>query len=136
MEHLIDTDILIDFLKDKHPSISLTKLSSSYKLYISIITWIETVFGIKRRSAKPSKRMEELDLLLENLNIKVLNIDNNVAGKYVDLKILQEKMGLPLADFDLFIASTALANNLTLVTRNLKHFSRIPHLKLFSRKSS
>ena len=31
---------------------------------------------------------------------------------------------------DLFIASVALANDATLVTRNLKHFRRVPNLKV------
>jgi tRNA(fMet)-specific endonuclease VapC len=41
-----------------------------------------------------------------------------------------EKSGSRLDDFDLTIASCALAHNLTLVTNNLKHFSRIEGLKI------
>jgi predicted nucleic acid-binding protein len=33
-------------------------------------------------------------------------------------------------DFDLIIASCALAHNLTLVTNNMKHFERVEGLKL------
>lgn len=36
---------------------------------------------------------------------------------------------------DLFIAATALNYDLTLVTRNLKHFERVPNLKLVSQLS-
>jgi tRNA(fMet)-specific endonuclease VapC len=39
-----------------------------------------------------------------------------------------EERGLPLADADLRIAAIALANDLTLVTGNVRHFRRIPDL--------
>jgi predicted nucleic acid-binding protein len=35
-----------------------------------------------------------------------------------------------IPDMDLLIAATALEHDLTLVTRNLSHFSRIPELRL------
>ena len=41
-----------------------------------------------------------------------------------------EKLGKPIDSFDLLIAATALENDLILVTNNLKHFSRIPGLKI------
>jgi predicted nucleic acid-binding protein len=46
------------------------------------------------------------------------------------LKASLEKSGTRLDVFDLAIASCALAHNLTLVTNNLKHFSRIEGLKI------
>jgi predicted nucleic acid-binding protein len=39
-----------------------------------------------------------------------------------------EKVGSPLDDFDLIIASCAIAHNLILVTNNTKHFKRIAGL--------
>jgi len=41
-----------------------------------------------------------------------------------------EKAGTPLDDFDLILAACALANNLTLVTNNIKRFKRIRGLRL------
>jgi predicted nucleic acid-binding protein len=46
------------------------------------------------------------------------------------LKASLKKSGTRLDDFDLTIASCALAHNLTLVTNNLTHFSRIEGLKI------
>ena len=46
------------------------------------------------------------------------------------LKAKLEKEGTPLDDFDLILASCALANNLVLVTNNVKHFQRIKGLKI------
>ena len=52
------------------------------------------------------------------------------AENFGMLKASLEKSGTRLDDFDLIIASCALAHNLTLVTNNLKHFSRIEGLKV------
>ena len=40
--------------------------------------------------------------------------------------------GLLIPDPDILIAATALTHNLTLVTRNRRHFERIPDLPLYS----
>lgn len=42
-----------------------------------------------------------------------------------------EQAGERLADFDLLIASTAVVTKRVLVTRNVKHFSRFPGLKIY-----
>ncbi|WP_417914121.1 hypothetical protein [Candidatus Electronema sp. JM] len=46
------------------------------------------------------------------------------------LKAQLEATGQPVDDFDLVIASTALAHNLILVTNNIRHFQKIEGLKL------
>jgi tRNA(fMet)-specific endonuclease VapC len=40
------------------------------------------------------------------------------------------RQGLTVQDPDLLIAATALTHQLTLVTRNLRHFRRIPDLMI------
>ncbi|MEX2444192.1 MAG: PIN domain-containing protein [Alkalispirochaeta sp.] len=47
---------------------------------------------------------------------------------FVGLKADLQIAGTPLDDMDLLIAATALSHNLTLVTNNEKHFSRVPGL--------
>ena len=46
------------------------------------------------------------------------------------LKGSLHKSGIPLDDFDLILASCALAHNLILVTNNVRHFQRIEGLKV------
>lgn len=52
------------------------------------------------------------------------------ADNFGMLKASSEISGTRLDDFDLIIASCALAHNLTLVTNNSRHFSRIEGLKI------
>ncbi len=42
-----------------------------------------------------------------------------------------QRRGEAIGDPDLLIAATALDHDLTLLTRNRKHFTRIPNLKLY-----
>jgi len=45
-----------------------------------------------------------------------------------DLSAHLERKGQPIESADIFIAATALAHNLILVTRNQRHFERVPGL--------
>lgn len=40
-----------------------------------------------------------------------------------------QRKGTPIGAYDLLIAGQALAQDLTLITHNVKEFARIPHLK-------
>ena len=131
MSYLIDTDVIIDFLKNQNSAYFLFEKIATDNLMISIITWVEVEYGIKK-SPNPEKRKAEFMEMLDSFSIKIAPIDSHEASEFVKLKIELEKKKFPLADFDLFIAATAVINGLTLVTSNTKHFSRISKLKLFS----
>lgn len=45
------------------------------------------------------------------------------------------RQGLGIPDADLLIACTALAHDLTLVTRNFRHFERVPALRIHQPRS-
>jgi predicted nucleic acid-binding protein len=62
--------------------------------------------------------------------VTVLPYDVAVAEVYGLLSAELEDTGTPLADADLQIAATAVYHNLELVSGNLRHFARIPRLRL------
>ena len=49
---------------------------------------------------------------------------------FAELKSTLRSQGILIDDFDLFIGASAVANDLILVTENVKHLERIPHLKI------
>lgn len=53
---------------------------------------------------------------------RVLPIDVSVAGVWAGVSLMHRKRGLVAGAVDELIAATAIANDLTLVTRNTKHF--------------
>lgn len=126
---LIDSDIVIDFLNNQRFAVIFFKDTASKKeIFISIITWIEVAYGFNKN--KSVNKIEIFRDFLEDYRVTFIFIDENVAKKFLDVKIDLENRRVPLSDFDLFIASTALAYNLSLVTRNIKHFKRIKDLNL------
>ncbi|TGN89296.1 type II toxin-antitoxin system VapC family toxin [Bradyrhizobium yuanmingense] len=54
---------------------------------------------------------------------RVLPIDQTVAERWGDLMAQSRKSGVALSVIDGFFAATALVNDLTLVTRNVKDFA-------------
>jgi len=56
--------------------------------------------------------------------------DAAAARVYGEIRARLEAAGRPLADADLQIAATALLHDLELVTGNVRHFERVPQLRI------
>ena len=68
----------------------------------------------------------ELKQLLQTYcNLAILDFDEKAAAEFVRLKQARIRIGT----MDLKIAAIALANDATLLTRNLSDFSKVPDLK-------
>jgi len=127
--YLIDTDIVIDFLKNRPEVVNFFQKLGGELIKISIITFIEVQYGIKK-SYQPKENEKRFNDFLKTFSISILPIEASNALKFIDVKLGLEEKKSPLADFDLLIAATAIANNLTLLTRNKRHFLRIKGLKV------
>ena len=68
------------------------------------------------------QRLTQMHGLLP-LDVRVLDVSADI---YQNLR----RQGTPLEDADILIAGIAIANDATLVTRNLKHFERVDGLPL------
>lgn len=129
MKILIDSDVIIDFLNNQKSAIDFFKNSvSNNELFISIVSWIEVVYGFRKNNLFHKEKIFEE--FLDSYQISILLVDKKVADEYLKVKIELENKKTPLADFDLFIAATAIVNRLTFITRNRRHFRRIKNLIL------
>lgn len=124
---LIDTSIIIPYLRAKENN--LEKLRDN-ELKISVITHAEIQYGFER-SVNNQKEITNYYYILELLNIQIININQRIAEIFSKLKFELEKKGEKIHDFDLFIAASALSENIPVVTYNIKHFQRIPNLILY-----
>lgn len=125
IRYLIDTDISVDHIRGRNylpPEIILESA-------ISIINLAELLYGAYK-SQNPKKNLHSIDELL-GLGIEIKNINVEVVDFYAQLKADLERIGQRLDEFDLLIGACAKVNELTLVTRNFKHFKRIKGLKLY-----
>jgi predicted nucleic acid-binding protein len=64
--------------------------------------------------------------------LQILAIDREAAWEYGRAYRYLEANGLLIGSNDLWIAATALAHRMPLVTRNPAHFSRVPGLEVLS----
>lgn len=122
-KYLIDTNILIYYFDNKIPKNHINKIElillSSFN--ISTITKIELLGWNK---------------LNELMKVKISNFLQNATTYYIDdiiekntIKLKQNNnVSLP----DAVIASTAILNNFTLVTRNTKDFNKIENLNIYN----
>jgi tRNA(fMet)-specific endonuclease VapC len=122
---LLDTDHWVALLRGR---LSLEgRVSPDEPLAITAISVAELTHGASK-SARAEENIARLDILLATLII--LPFDEAAARRFGALKAVLEQAGNRLADFDLQIASIALANDLPLITHNTRHFTRIPGLQL------
>ncbi|WP_419803404.1 type II toxin-antitoxin system VapC family toxin [Mucilaginibacter sp.] len=121
---LVDTSILIDLFRktDKVNSALVSLVRQGYTYYISVVTEYEIYTGATLG------QVDFWDNFLQKT--EVLPFDRSIAKVAVDLnKALKRKRKL-IDTADLFIAATALANNLPFATLNKKHFDRIDELNI------
>lgn len=91
------------------------------ELCISAITVAELRFGAQRR--KSAKIHELIDLF--TANVAVVPFDETGAAHFGTIAADLAGRGTPIGEFDVLIAAHAMAIDATLVTNNVKHFSRI-----------
>jgi len=119
---LLDTSILIDLFRksEKENSVLVSLIRQGYTYCISSVTEYEIYTGTT------SGQIDFWNNFLQRT--EVLSFDKNVARVAVEInKELKRKRKL-IDIADLFIAATAVSNNLPFATLNKKHFDRIDNL--------
>jgi len=80
--------------------------------------------------AYKSRRVEQNISFLQAFNFEILDFQLQDAIKAGEIRAVLATRGAPLGPFDLLIAGQAVARDLTLITNNLREFSRIDQLRV------
>lgn len=127
MSYLLDTCVISEALSKKPNSkvLDFVDALDSDDVYLSVITIGELFKGIEK--LPDSRRKTELhewftDELLVRYDGKVFPLDVEILMTWGALIARLEANGCPMPAIDSLIAATALAHNLTLVTRNVADF--------------
>lgn len=124
---LLDTDHCVFFIRGRADIVTAFSSHASDEPAISIMTAGELYFGALR-SARTD---DNLALCREFIDrVAVLSLSDAIMLRFARLKAVLYARGEPLEDPDLIIAATALENDLTLVTHNVSHYTRLPGLRL------
>lgn len=125
--YLLDTNVLSEITKPK-PNRNVVKkvIENKHISTIASVTFEEMLYGVKRLPA--SKKQS--DLLSFNINFiqanyEIIPFDVHASWILSDIRQRLELKGKPAPLSDSMIAATAIANNLILVTRNVKDFESI-----------
>ncbi len=121
MPYLIDSDVLIDISRGKREAREyVDTLTEAWA--ISQVSTLELIVG-----ARDKKDLANIDTFLSAYVVMPLH-DSTGRRAYELLKLHAKPDGLHV--FDSLVAATAIEENLTLVTRNRKHFDMIKGLRL------
>ena len=123
-KYLIDTDVCIALIKEMPSVVEHIRKVGADECKISDITLAEMYFGaFKSGREKHFEDVREIEETFESYPIEHLR-------KYGELRWMLEKSGQKIGDMDMFIAATALEEDLILVTGDTDHFERIPGLRI------
>ncbi|MBI4331686.1 MAG: type II toxin-antitoxin system VapC family toxin [Chloroflexi bacterium] len=128
--YLFDTNVLSEILKRTPSPLLVARLAGvpPEQQFTTAITVGEMVYGA-HRSDRPAHFLRQLEERVWP-NVNVLPFGRSAAVAYGQLRARLERNGTPLAEPDLRIAAIALAHDFTLVTGNIRHFARVPGLRV------
>ena len=121
---VLDSCIVIDILRNRGES--PTKILAHPVWAVSTTTVGELIFGALN-AGNPSKHVQNVELFVSKS--KILNVTLDVAEAYARIRKQLKDIGKPIPENDIWIAATAVAFDLKLITKD-DHFSRIEGMKV------
>lgn len=127
MKFLVDTNVVSEWVKPRpHEGVvAWMDEVDEDRVFISVVSLAELRHGVERMPSGARRRRldewlkEELPMRFEG---RVLLIDRAVAEAWGRIVARCETAGRPISTMDGFIAATAEAHRLVLVTRNVSDF--------------
>lgn len=122
---MLDTDTVSLYLRHEGPVVSNLNARRPSEVCLSSIALGELRFGADKRRSRRIHRM--IDRFAASID--ALPFDSAAAAMFGRVRASLESKGTPIGALDTLIAAHALALDLTLVTNNTKHFSRVDGLR-------
>jgi predicted nucleic acid-binding protein len=127
--YLLDTNIVSYYLRRSSVVLEarLNEGLTRHTVALSVLTRGELRFG-QAGMAEDDRRRQLIDHFL--LQLPCLSWTQEAADVYGTLKDSHRRLGTPIGEIDTQIAAQALAEGLTLVTHNTRHFDKVTGLVL------
>jgi tRNA(fMet)-specific endonuclease VapC len=123
--YVLDTNTLIYYFKGQGQVAQNLANVSPQTLVISTIVLFELQVGIAK-SLSSAKRTQQLQQFLSRVNLVPFEREAALAAAKIRAQL--EQQGTPIGSLDVLIAGTAVALQATLVTHNIREFSRVSGL--------
>lgn len=125
---VLDSNIISYYLRGDPQVVPRVQALPPAEVGVPAIVEYELRYGLLRlpqEAAKP--RLAALMQLLQPM--QRLPFDSNCAAQAARIRVELEAAGTPIGPHDTLVAATALRHQATLVTRNVREFSRVPGLQ-------
>lgn len=129
MPYLVDSDVIIQLLAARQPTVMAMRRLVYDRLAVSLVTVAEVYDGAFRFS-NPREHLLTYRVLFRSFEL--VNLSDEIVERFAELRFDLRRRGLLIPDFDLILCATALQRDWTLLTYNLRHFQRIPGLRVHS----
>jgi tRNA(fMet)-specific endonuclease VapC len=128
VKYLLDTNACISYLNNPASKIRvrLGLLKPSDIVLCSVVE-AELYYGVMK-SSKPDENRDKLEYFLKLF--LSLPFGSDAANIFGRIRATLAKAGTPIGPYDLQITAIAVSNNLTLVSHNVREFSRVSDLLL------
>ena len=125
---LIDSSILIAHERGRLDIAAHLEGRENEEFFVSVVTASELLPGVHRaqNASMRARRSAFVEALLERFPL--LGIELSTARTHARLWADLAAAGTPVGPNDLWLAATAVAHGLALVTVNLREFRRVPGL--------
>jgi len=129
--YLLDTNVVISLLNKRSASVR-TRLEEAWlagdTVALPTVVLFELFYGAFKSSRPAANLAAILELLKDEFEQEVFDLE--AARAAGDIRAKLERIGSRIGEYDTLIAGQALARGMTLVTANVREFSRVEGLKL------
>ncbi|MEI7820932.1 MAG: PIN domain-containing protein [Verrucomicrobiota bacterium] len=125
MKFLLDTNVCIAVMRGQASAVSRLKAKTPGDCVVSAVTAYELFTGIAK-CREPERERTKVTRLLSA--VQVLPFDEPAAQRAGNVRAELEAIGKVCGPYDLLLAGHALALGLTLITNNVREFSRVSGL--------
>jgi tRNA(fMet)-specific endonuclease VapC len=127
---LIDSNLLIVLEREKKDIQKFIASREEEEMFLSVISVSELLHGVHRATTPAIRNIR--GAFVESLirMIPVLEIQSSTARIHADLWASMAKKGTMIGVHDSWIAAQCIEHGLTLVTRNVREFNRVPGLSV------
>ena len=126
MKYLLDTDSVSFALRGHGGVGARIRACNPSDICMSAITLAELRYGADRKGSR------KLHGLIDTFAaaIEVVSFDEAAAAEFGRIGSILAERGTPIGEFDVLIAAHAVVLRCTLVTNNVRHFSKLPGLSV------
>jgi len=125
VKYLLDTNAVIALLKGHPGFLARLRRHRPADFAMPSIVVHELFYGAYK-GRQVARNLERV----QALQFQVLDFDREDAQRAGELRALLSAAGTPIGPYDVLIAGQAWARGLTLITRNMREFRRIAHIRV------